>query len=154
MLTLYDNPFSPFARKVRMVLRFKGLDFSSIDALAVSEHGRLASVNPRGEVPVVVDGSVTVTDSADIVSYLEDRFPTPAVFPDRPELRAKARGWQRIADTALDALLHDISIWTWPTHHRSDEPPKRLLEVGREDLRKILARLEDALDASAFVCGE
>ena len=24
MLTLYDNPFSPFARKVRMVLRFKG----------------------------------------------------------------------------------------------------------------------------------
>jgi len=29
MLTLYDNPFSPFARKVRMVLRFKGLEFES-----------------------------------------------------------------------------------------------------------------------------
>jgi len=154
VLTLYDNPFSPFARKVRMVLRFKGLEFFSIDALAVSEHGRLAAVNPRGEVPVVVDGSVTVTGSADIVSYLEDRFPTPAVFPGTPELRAKARGWQRFADTALDALLHDISIWSWPTHHRSDEPPKRILEVGREDLRKILAKLEDALDASGFVCGE
>ena len=25
VLTLYDNPFSPFARKVRMVLRFEGL---------------------------------------------------------------------------------------------------------------------------------
>jgi glutathione S-transferase len=29
MLTVYDNPFSPFARKVRMVLRFKGLEFES-----------------------------------------------------------------------------------------------------------------------------
>ena len=29
MLTLYDNPFSPFALKVRMVLRFKGLEFES-----------------------------------------------------------------------------------------------------------------------------
>jgi len=25
VLTLYDNPFSPFARKVRMALRFKGV---------------------------------------------------------------------------------------------------------------------------------
>ncbi|MBW1906025.1 MAG: glutathione S-transferase N-terminal domain-containing protein [Deltaproteobacteria bacterium] len=42
MLTLYDNPFSPFARKVRMVLGFKGLEFESIDALALNEHDRLA----------------------------------------------------------------------------------------------------------------
>ena len=48
MLTLYDNPFSPFARKVRMVLRFKGLEFESIDALALDEHNRLVEVNPRG----------------------------------------------------------------------------------------------------------
>ena len=154
MLTVYDNPFSPFARKVRMALRFKGLEFSSIDALAISEHDRLASVNPRAEVPVLIDGAVTVTDSADIVAYLEDRFPTPAMFPAGPELRAKARRWQRIADAALDAIIHDISIWTWPTHHRSDKPPKGLLEAGHKDLQKILAKLEDTLNASGFVCGE
>ena len=50
MLTLYDNPFSPFARKVRMVLRFKGLEFESIDALALNEHDGLVEVNPRAEV--------------------------------------------------------------------------------------------------------
>ena len=93
VLTLYDNPFSPFARKVRMVLRFKGLQYRSIDALALDEHDRLASANPRAEVPVLVDGSVAVIDSADIVSYLEDRFANPAVFPVGPELRAKARRW-------------------------------------------------------------
>lgn len=152
MLTLYDNPFSPFARKVRMVLRFKGLQYRSVDALALNEHGRLVDVNPRAEVPVLVDGSVTVSDSADIVSYLEDRFPNPPVLPIGPELRAKARRWQRLADTLLDAIIHDISIWTWPTHHRSDQPPKGLVEAGRRELVQILVDLEESIDVSGFVC--
>jgi glutathione S-transferase len=154
VLTLYDNPFSPFARKVRMVLRFKGLQYRSIDALALDEHDRLANANPRAEVPVLVDRTVTVIDSADIVSYLEDRFPNPAVFPAGPELRAKARRWQRLADTVLDAIIHDISIWAWPTHHRSDHPPEGLIEAGRRELHKILVDLEDSMDASGFVCDQ
>ena len=154
MLTLYDNPFSPFARKVRMVLRFKGLQHRSIDALAMDEHDRLVDVNRRAEVPVLVDGAVTVTDSADIISYLEDRFPNPTVLPTGPELRAKARRWQRLADTVMDAIIHDVSIWSWPTHHRSDQPPKGLLEAGRRELTKILIDLEDSIDASGFVCDQ
>lgn len=151
MLILYDNPFSPFARKVRMVLRFKKLQYRSIDALALDKHDRLATVNPRAEVPTLVDGTVTVIDSADIVSYLEDRFPNPTVLPVDPELRANARRWQRLADTVLDAIIHDISIWTWPTHHRSDQPPEGLLEVGRQELHKILVDLEDSFDASGYL---
>jgi glutathione S-transferase len=36
MITLYDNPFGPFTRKVRMVLFLKDLPFASLDALAQS----------------------------------------------------------------------------------------------------------------------
>jgi len=137
-----------------MVLRFKRLPYRSIDALAREEHDRLVDVNPRAEVPVLVDGAVSVTDSADIVSYLEDRFPDPTVLPAGPELRAKARRWQRLADTVLDAIIHDVSIWTWPTHHRSDQPPTGLLETGRRELHKILVDLEDSIDVSGFVCDQ
>src|SRR5262245_15162648 len=77
MIVLYDNPFSPFARKVRMALQFKEVSYESIDALALTELARLHAVNPRAEVPVLVDGDLAVRDSADIVAYLEDRFPTP-----------------------------------------------------------------------------
>jgi glutathione S-transferase len=55
-----------------MVLRFKEVAFESIDALAVSERGRLLAVNPRAEVPVLADGALIVANSADIVAYLED----------------------------------------------------------------------------------
>ena len=66
MITLYDNPFSPFARKVRMALQQKGVEYESIDALASSERERLLRVNPRAEVPVLVDGD-TVVDRKSVV---------------------------------------------------------------------------------------
>jgi glutathione S-transferase len=153
LITLYDNPFSPFARKLRMVLQYKGVEFASIDALAVGERERLLAVHPRGEVPVLADGSVIVANSADIAAYLEDRFPSPALLPASPELRAKARTWQRIADTAFDAIVHDVSLWVWPTHRRADHPPAGLLEAGRRDLVALLAQLEAALAGADFVCG-
>jgi glutathione S-transferase len=136
-----------------MALHAKGVAFESIDALALDERGRLLAVNPRAEVPVLVDGAVTVVDSADIVAYLEDRFPTPPLLPASPELRAKARHWQRIADTTLDAIVHDLSLWGWPTHRRTDTPPAGLLEAGRRDLAALLAHLEASLGDEGFVCG-
>lgn len=153
MIVLYDNPFSPFARKVRMTLRFKEVPYESIDALALAEHARLQAVNRRAEVPVLVEGDVTVVDSADIVAYIEDRFPTPALLPPSPALRATARRWQRAADTVLDAIIHDISLWTWPTHHRSDAPPAGLLEAGQRDLEIVLAELDQAIGPNDFLCG-
>lgn len=154
MITLYDNPFSPFARKVRMVLQLKSAAFESVDALALDEHARLGAVNPRAEVPVLVEGDVTIAGSADIVYYLEDRFPAPPVLPPTPALRAAARTWQRIADTVLDAIIHDLSLWAWPTHRRQDQPPAGLLDAGRRDLERVLARLEASLGAEGFLCGE
>jgi glutathione S-transferase len=154
VIALYDNPFSPFARKVRMVLQWKELAFESIDALALAERERLLAVNPRAEVPVLVDGDVAVAGSADIAAYLEDRFPRPTILPGSPALRARARTWQRIADTALDAIVHDVSLWAWPTHRRADRPPAGLLEAGRRDLEALLARLDAALPGDGFVCGE
>jgi glutathione S-transferase len=153
MIVLYDNPFSPFARKVRMALGFKNVAYESIDALALAELSGLHAVNRRAEVPVLVDGDVTVVDSADIVAYLEDRFPTPALLPSSPAARAIARRWQRVADTVLDAIIHDVSLWTWPTHHRADVPPQGLLEAGQRDFDVILTELDHAVGPQDFVCG-
>jgi glutathione S-transferase len=154
MLTLYDNPFSPFARKVRLVLAFKGLPAESVDALARNEHAALRAVNPRAEVPVLVDDGLVVRNSADIVAYLEERHPTPSLRPSRAADRVAAREWERLADGVLDAIVHDISIWTWPTHRRQDAPPPGLIEAGLRDIGVIVGRLDGALATREFLCGE
>jgi glutathione S-transferase len=153
MRVLHDNPFSPFARKVRMVLHLKGLEFRSLDALALGEQAALRAVNPRGEVPALVDGDVTVVNSADIVAYLDHRHPEPAVLPADPGARVAARAWERLADGELDAIVHDVSLWSWPTHRRTDAPPAGLLEAGRRDLGAIVDRMEAALAGRDFLAG-
>jgi glutathione S-transferase len=109
VITLYDNAFSPFARKVRMVLEHKRLAFEVIDGLAPAGHARLAAVNPRVEVPVLQDGELLVINSSHIVAYLEQRYPERPVYPSDPEERARALHWERLADTLLDAITHDVS---------------------------------------------
>lgn len=154
MLTLYDNPFSPFTRKVRLALAHKQLPFESIDGLALEHLPALKRVNPRGEVPVLVDGPITVVNSADIIEYLEDRYPGHSVWPEDSAARVKAREWQRLCDTLFDAILHDMSLWMWPTLQRKDRPPEGLMEAGQKDLAPILSRVESALRDGEYVCGQ
>ncbi len=153
MIRLYDNPFSPFTRKVRMVLAHKGLAFESIDALALDRQAALLAVNPRGEVPVLDDDGFIVVDSSDIVAYLEDRSPEPPVFPASARGRARARAWERFCDTIVDVLVHDASLWIWPTHRRSDAPPAGLLETARSHLLEVARVVEAALADGPFLCG-
>ncbi len=153
MITLYDNPFSPFARKVRMVLDYKGLVATNVDALARAHHDELLAVNPRGEVPVLVDGDLAVTNSSDIVAYLDHRYPNPPILPTDPAARVAARAWERLADGVFDAIIHDISLWTWPTHRRQDTPPDGLIDAGCRDIAEILSEMEQALDGRDFLSG-
>src|SRR5439155_12327127 len=71
MLTLYDDVFSPYARKVRIALYEKGVAFERVRAL----HGDcnrtdFLHVNPRAEVPALVDGDIHLYDSTVICEYL------------------------------------------------------------------------------------
>ena len=75
-MRLFNNAFSPFARKVRLVLDYKGIDYEIIDGLDKSNAEALEQVNGRAEVPTLVDGEVTVVNSADIAAYL-DRHDLP-----------------------------------------------------------------------------
>ncbi len=147
MLTFFTNGFSPFARKVAMALAYKDLPHESVDGLTHANHDRLLKVNPRAEVPVLVDGDITVVNSSDIVDYLDRRYPDRPVYPTDLKARVEARALERRADVRIDAILLDCSIWTWAD--RKDEPPRGLKEAGQRDLDKIFVRIEEALSRFA-----
>ncbi len=152
MMTFYDNAFSPFARKVRLVLEHKKLDFESVDGLMPEGRAALARLNSRVEVPVLQDDDLVVLNSADIVAYLEHRYPRRPVYPADPALRVQARAWERTADTLVDAIAHDVAVGgpAFP----EGAPPAGVNEAAREDLEVVYGDLERALDGREYLCGD
>jgi glutathione S-transferase/RNA polymerase-associated protein len=106
-MLLYEHPLSPYAQKVKIALREKGVPFETRmpDALGSgSAAGEFVSTNPRMEVPVLIDGDARIFDSTIILEYIEDKWPTPALLPEAPRARADARMIEDVCDTHLEAI--------------------------------------------------
>jgi glutathione S-transferase len=95
--TLYSGPLSMFGAKAEIAAREKGLDFElemvpfDFDKLYTPKHPEVLRVNPKRQVPVLVDGDLALFDSTQIFEYLEDLQPQPALWPTAVRERARAR---------------------------------------------------------------
>ena len=86
-MKLYSGPLSLFARKVEMALGEKGLAFER-EMVPFSQaqgyqpkHPAVLAANPKRQVPVLIDGDLTLFDSTLIFEYLEDAYPEPPLYP-------------------------------------------------------------------------
>ncbi|HEU4727826.1 MAG TPA: glutathione S-transferase family protein [Kofleriaceae bacterium] len=151
MITLYDNGFSPFARKVRIALALKGIEHEVVDGLARENHDRLAAINRRVEVPALDHDGVIVVGSSDIVAYLERVWPRPALYPESHAAWVHARAWERCADTLVDPILTNLSYWMWA--ERADAMPDGMLDAARRDLEAVYQAIERDLGADGMLSG-
>ncbi len=96
-MRLYTGPLSMFGAKAEIALREKGIDCEVImvsfnmQTLYEPKHPEVLRVNPKRQVPVLLDGDVEIFDSTQIFEYLEDRWPSPPLWPRAPAERARAR---------------------------------------------------------------
>jgi glutathione S-transferase/RNA polymerase-associated protein len=151
MITLYDDVFSPYARKVRIALYEKGVPFERVRAL----HGDcnrtdFVHVNPRAEVPALVDGDLAIFDSTIVCEYLEDRYPAPPLYPRDPAGRARCRLIEDLADTQLDAATYAVAIVEMG--RRESHPAMH--DAAARDLGRLYDQLERTLGDTPFFCGE
>jgi len=151
MLTLFDDVFSPYARKVRIALYEKDVPFERVRAL----HGDcnrtdFLHVNPRAEVPALVDGDFSLFDSTVICEYLEDRYPQPPLYPKEPQQRAACRLIEDLADTQLDAALYAITLIEFG---RGESHPA-MHEAAARDMMRLYDELERHLSERSYFAGD
>lgn len=95
-LTLYDHPLSPHGRRIRIVLREKGLHWQTveIDLLRLGHKAPdYLAINPNGELPALRHGERVIADSALIAEYLDRVYAGVPLFPDRAFAAAQTRMW-------------------------------------------------------------
>ena len=116
MILLYDHPLSSYAQKVKIALREKDIAFRAELPASFGtgrDDGAFAAANPRTEVPVLIDGDVTIFDSTIIMEYIEERWPDPALLPRDPAKRAFARMTEDVCDTQYEAMNWGFGEVLW-----------------------------------------
>lgn len=106
-LFLHDHPASSYAQKVRLALREKGIPFDREvpEGLGAGQQiPSLAKINPRLEVPALVDGDFKIFDSKVILGYLEDKYPETPLLPKDAKARAQARLIEEVCDSQYEAI--------------------------------------------------
>jgi glutathione S-transferase len=98
-------------------------------------------LNPYGKVPVLVDGSAVVYESAIINEYLEEKYPEVALMPREPALRSRVRIWIDYANTRLQRaggyIAHDHQV-----------------EKSKEELKEYLATLDQEMRGREYIAGD
>jgi glutathione S-transferase len=92
MPTLFHLWLSPYARKIRIALREKEIEFDLKVEKVWERRAEFLAVNPAGSVPVFVeDDGTTICDSGVIAEYLEETRPDPNLLGKTPAERAETR---------------------------------------------------------------
>ena len=130
MVTLYHLPWSPFCRKVRLVLAEKKIPVELKTESVWLRRPEFLELNPAGEVPVLVDDDGTVVaDSVAISEYLEDTRPEPGLIAGPAAGRAEIRRLVAWFDLAFHREVYR------PLFH--EKVIKRLLGQGGPDSNAI-----------------
>jgi glutathione S-transferase len=146
---LYSHALSPFSAKVRIALDEKSIPCEEVSlpirrAGIVEKPRELLEINPRGEVPVLVDGDLRLYDSTVILEYLEDRYPKPPLYPADVAVRARARQLEDMGDWMLGGCVAALLAETF----RKPDPAERdasRIAAAAEAIRRAYDRLEAAL---------
>jgi glutathione S-transferase len=103
-LKIYSGPLSMFGAKVEIAAREKGVEFDLVmvpfdfEGGYAPKHPEVLRINPKHQVPVLVEGDVQIFDSTQIFEYLEDRWPEPPLWPRSVAARAEARKLELFSD--------------------------------------------------------
>jgi glutathione S-transferase len=152
---LYSGPISLFTAKVRVALAEKGLAYDRVEVGWTRErryephHPDVVALNPKRQVPILVDGDLVVYDSTLILEYLEERYPETPLYPRNPADRARCRQLEAAADEIIFEPL-----WTLidRVFYPGGQEEAETVEGARAELAGCHAALEKELAGREYLC--
>lgn len=103
-ITLYDLERSGNCYKIRLMLALLGLEYRAVKADIVDGKMMLPEVlqlNPRGQIPILVDGDAVIWDSMAILVYLARCYGDGHWLPTEPLAEARVMQWLAVSENEL-----------------------------------------------------
>lgn len=155
-LCVIGSYLSPYVRKVLVCLEVKGLAYEVDPIVPFYGDDRFSRLSPLRRIPVLIDGSVGLSDSSVICQYLEDRYPSPTLYPVDIAQRAQARWLEEYADSRLGdvfvwRLFNQVAIRPAVWSEKGDR--ELVARTLSEDVPQVLDYLEGEVPADGFRFG-
>ncbi|MDE3060347.1 MAG: glutathione S-transferase family protein [Pseudomonadota bacterium] len=158
MRQLYHTPLSPFCRKIRMMLKEKGLEFELICENPWDNRLDLFARNPAGEVPVLLEEDGTVVSSAYAIGeYLEEFYPAITLLGTTPAERAEVRRLTDWFDHKFDYEVTQNILFEKAFKQRylqGGEPNSAIIRTGKTNLLYHLDYIGYLAGERYFLAGE
>ncbi|MCC8960769.1 glutathione S-transferase family protein [Bradyrhizobium sp. Pear76] len=96
-MRLLTGPLSMFGAKAQIAVAEKALSCAvefvpfGMKRRYDPKHPDVLRINPKAQVPVLIDGTLEIFDSTQIFEYLEHAYPQPPLWPSDAKARAVAR---------------------------------------------------------------
>ncbi|HET7545787.1 MAG TPA: glutathione S-transferase [Polyangiaceae bacterium] len=150
-LRLHRFPLSGHSHRAELMLSLLGLRADLVDVdLAHGEHKqpRFLEKNSFGQVPVLDDGALSISDSNAILVYLAERYDEEErYYPREPARRAQVQRWLSVAAGPLatgPAAARLVRVFNAPLDHAA----------AVRKTHDLFAVLEKELQARPFLVGE
>lgn len=135
---------SPYARKTRIVVAEKKIDYEFVVENPWEATSRVSEYNPLGKIPVLVmDDGGAVFDSRVIVEYIDTVNPVNKLIPASGRARVEVRCWEALGDGICDAAISARLESSRPKNQQSPDSIKR-----------NLAKVDQGLAAAARGLGD
>jgi glutathione S-transferase len=145
---LYNTQGCPYARRTRIVLHEKRIDFNVYEVDLNKKSEEFLSVSPYGKVPVLAVNGVSLYESNVVNEYLNEVYETPRLLPENPEQRALARSWMAFADDYFFPFIYRVRLGS--QRGLSEEQVRE----AKGKLQDSLSRLERQLEGKDYLVGE
>ena len=142
-LKLYFSPGAcSFVPHVLLQLSGAAYEPAMVKLHKGEQHGEeYKAINPRGQVPVLVDDGKVITQIVAIILYLDQKFPEAQFLPTEPVARAKAievMAW-------MNNTVHPTFTHIFMPHKFSDQADVQaaLKAFNTQVYKGLMAELED-----------
>ena len=149
-MKLIGSLTSPYARKARVVLAEKKMEYElELDSPWTPDSG-VHNVNPLGKIPVLIlDDETVLFDSRVIVEYLDNVTPNNKLMPVPNRERIEVKRWEALADGICDAAALTFLELKRPAKQRSADWIAR----QRDKILRSLEFMAEELGEKPFCMG-
>ena len=154
MIKLYGAPPTR-ALRVIWLLNELGLEYELHPVDLLKGEARqlpFLDLNPAAKVPVLVNGSVVLTESAAIQLYLADKHPEAGLIPQTVEDRGQMYRWIFFLVTEIEQPLWRIARHTFI--YPEDKRLPQDVDLARQECLQMVAVLERHMKGREFMVGD